>query len=333
LQAQLLSAAYLGLLARTAQLAQSQIDAALNTERSIVRSWLMRGTLHLVSSEDLRWMLQVLGPVLARGNRARHRQLGLQDDLKLRGVAAIRKMLASTGPLTRFEIVDGLRRHRIVLDAKTQAPIHLIQLAALQGVCCRGPDRENGEPTYVLIEDWLGRSGPMPPSSPAGELAHRYLSAFGPATVRDFAAWSGLPMPEARSALAAIRPSLEQLAIGTEPGFVVAGTLPKGPKQEGNVRLLPAFDSYLLGYRSRDLAVSTQLQRRLQRGGGWLHPAVVIDGRAIAGWSLRKLGAKAELLVEVPRKLEESVHRKIEAETHEIERFLEIPITLIVVGL
>jgi len=122
----------------------------------MVRTWLMRGTLHVIATQDLGMLLGLLGPVFAAGNQARHAQLGLDKDLKRRGVTAIQGILSRAGPLTRNEIVDRLQRRGIKLDRKTQAPIHLIQVAALEGVLCLGPDRENGEPTYVLIDDWGG---------------------------------------------------------------------------------------------------------------------------------------------------------------------------------
>ena len=94
LQAQLLSAAALGMRVRSTGLRATDANQALNGDRSIVRTWLMRGTLHLVAADDVRWLVQLLGPVFARAGAARHTQLGLDDDLKTRGVAALRRILA-----------------------------------------------------------------------------------------------------------------------------------------------------------------------------------------------------------------------------------------------
>jgi hypothetical protein len=93
------------------------------------------------------------------------------------------------------------------------------------------------------------------------------------------------------------------------------------------VRLLPAFDTYLLGYRRRDLAVGPALQRRLQRGGGWLHPAVVVNGRAVAAWSLRKTGGRGQIQIEPFETLTRAVHAGIEVEVADIGRFLDSPIS------
>lgn len=318
-----MSAASLGIRARSIGLRAADVTHALNVERSIVRTWLMRGTLHLVATEDLGLLLGLLGPVFAAGNRARRQQLGLDSDLKRRGVAAIRRILAKTGPLTRYEIVEQLRRHGIELNPKTQAPIHLIGVAALEGVLCLGPERDNGEPTYVLITDWLGQPLRGLTPSALGELARRYFAAYGPATLDDLVVWSGLPVSQARSAITVAAPSLTEVKVGHQTCFVLrerlAGDRPPSPP---TVRLLPAFDTYLLGYRSRELAVPATLERRLQRGGGWRHPAVVVDGRAIGAWSLRKSGMRGEVLVETLAPIGRSTRQGIEAEVADIGRFL-----------
>ena len=327
LQAQLLSAAALGLRARSRGLRAEAVATAINTQRSIVRTWLMRGTLHLVATDDIDLLLGLLGPVFAAGNQARHRQLGLDPELKRRGVAAIRGILAEAGPLTRYEIVDRLRGHGIALDPKIQAPIHLLGYAALQGVLCLGPDRENGEPTYVLIDDWLGRPLARSTRSAPGELARRYFAAYGPATLDDLVAWTGLPVARARAAVTMALPALVDVTVDGHSCLVLKDRIKNlgrpWPRAQ-TVRLLPAFDTYLLGYRNRDLTVPAALERRLQRGGGWRHPAVVVDGRAIGAWSLRRKGPRGEVLVESIEPVDSALRKGILAEVDDVGRFLGI---------
>lgn len=331
LQAQVLSAAWLGVRARSPGIQMADLDRALNEQRSIVRSWLMRGTLHVVAAEDFRWLLQLLGPVFVRAGTTRHAQLGLDDTLKARGVAAIRRIVTDAGPLTRSELVDRLRQQDIQLDPKTQAPIHLIQLAALQGVLCLGPDRANGQSTYVLLDDWVRPASALPRDRALAELARRYFAAYGPATVEDLAAWSGISMREARAAVTGANASFTDVTIQGRLGFILKDrhkrlTVPARPQ----VRLLPAFDTYLLGYRRRDLAVPLPLQRRLQRGGGWLHPAVVINGRAVGAWSLRRAAGRGEVVVEPSAPISLATRASIEAEVADIGRFLNMNVTLVI---
>ncbi len=326
LQAQLWSAATLGMRVRSAGLDAGKVKRALNDERSIARTWLMRGTLHVVAAEDVRWLLALLGPVFARAGSTRHAQLGLDDDLKARGVAAIREILTHAGPLTRYELVDLLRRRHIVLEPKTQAPIHLIALAALQGVLCLGADREDGESTYALLNDWVPTARMPARETALAELARRYFAAFGPATVEDLSAWSGLPMSDARSAMTGARAGLAEVMIQGRPGFMLKQRLKlDATPLKTDVRLLPAFDTYLLGYRRRDLAVPLPLQRRLQRGGGWLHPAVVVNGRAVAAWSLPKSGGQnGRVTVDRFGPMSPAARAGIETEVDDIGRFLDL---------
>ena len=291
----------------------------------------MRGTLHVVPADDVRWLLRALGPVFIRTGATRHAQLGLNDALKSRGVAAIRRILTDAGPLTRHELADRLRSQDINLDPKSQAPVHLIRLAALQGILCLGPDRGGGVSTYVLLDDWV-RPAPTPSRESAlAELARRYFAAYGPATVDDLAAWSGVPMAEARAATSRAHAGLVEISIRGKPAFMARKSL----RQSGNrstakptVRLLPAFDAYLLGYRHRDFAVSPAMERRLQRGGGWLHPAVVVDGRAVAAWSLDRAGPNARITIEPFEALSRPIRTSIDTEGGDISRFLDFAITI-----
>jgi hypothetical protein len=330
LQAQVWSAATLGMRARSAGLDAGTVTLALNEERSIVRTWLMRGTLHVVAAEDVRWLLQLLGPVFARAGASRHAQLGLDDDLKARGLGAIEKILTEGGPMTRYELVDRLRSQRVGLDPKSQAPIHLIGFAALQGILCLGPDRDSGESTYVLLDDWVPRTRLPSREAALTELARRYVAAYGPATIEDLSAWSGLPMSEARSAVNGARTALAEVIIQARPGFVLKQHLRiKTAPMETDVRLLPAFDTYLLGYRRRDLAVPQLLLRRLQRGGGWIHPAVAVNGRAVGAWSLRKSGSRGgQLTIERFAPMSPVVRAGVAMEVEDVGRFLARDLTM-----
>ncbi len=324
LQAQLLDAAWLGIRARSHGLVVEDLDRALTSDRSIVRTWLQRGTLHVVAADDLRWLNQLLGPVFARASRARQAQLGLDDDLKARGVRAIRRALGDGNPLTRGALVDRLAAQGIALDKKTQAPIHLIRLAALQGILCLGPPGPLGKPTYVLLDDWVPRTPAVRRDTALAELARRYFAAYGPATTDDLAAWSGLSISEARAAVSGAKAGLTEVMVAGNPALIARRPVMRPPaRQRPEVRLLPAFDTYLLGYRRRDLAVPTSLQRRLHRGGGWLHPAVVVNGRAVAAWRLRQSGGRGEVLIEPYAPITGAVLTGLESEVADLGRFLD----------
>jgi uncharacterized protein YcaQ len=226
-------------------------------------------------------------------------------------------------------LVDRLSSRGIVLDPKGQAPIHLIRLAALQSIICLGPDRHDGKQTYVLLDDWVPASREMKREAALAELALRYFRAYGPATIDDLAAFSGLTLSEAREAALLARGELADVTVAAKPAFMARGTDTSltGSTQVA-ARLLPAFDTYLLGYRRRELAVPAALRARLQRGGGWLHPVMIVNGKAMAAWTLRRTGKVATVRIEPVAPIRSAVLDALKAEVADVARFLGVPTTL-----
>jgi hypothetical protein len=309
-QGQDVRATRLSVRARTSGLTRSTVDTAVNTDRTVVRTWAMRGTLHLLAAEDVGWIVGLLGPYFAGRLAGRRRQLGLDEATCERGVAALETVLAQ-GPLNRAEIVDRLADHGVVLDPKSQAPAHLLAYAAMTGVVCRGPDLERDEASFVLLNDWVreGRS----PDDALVTLAGRYLEGYGPADAEDFAAWSGLPLGRARAAFAELAP-----------------VHPARPEErEPQVRLLGHFDTYLLGYRSRGLAVPPQHDRKIQSGGGFIMPAVLVDGRVVGTWKQVQRKDHIDVTIEPFGRIPGAVERVIDVEVADLGRFLGIPALVI----
>ncbi|MEA2412135.1 MAG: hypothetical protein QOC77_2696 [Thermoleophilaceae bacterium] len=287
IQAQDQTAAALSIRVRTSGLDRAAVESALARERSIVRLWAMRGTIHLVPSEDARWLVDLLGPLSLTASHRRLTQLGVPEADRPRALAAICTALAEHGPLTRSELMEHVARAGIRTEG--QAGAHLPQLAALRGLVCFGPPRR-GKPTYALRDDWLGPDLPQLPRERAlSELARRYVRAFGPAAPQDFASWSGLPLRDAQAGWQAIAREL----IEVEHGWVPAGWVDETPPYPPVMRLLPAFDTYLLGYRMRDTMVPREHARRVWPGGGIVRPTVVANGRCAGTW--RRAGTRVEI--------------------------------------
>ncbi|MBZ9594425.1 MULTISPECIES: winged helix DNA-binding domain-containing protein [Streptomyces] len=278
-QAQDLPAAELGLRVRARGLTQEAVRRATDTERTAVRGWFMRGTLQLVPAADARWLLALFGPVHLALAARRLRELGLDEALCTRSERVITDAIAAEGPQTRA----GLTRRLTTLgvEPKGQSAFHLIRRAALAGLICHGPQRD-GEATFVLLDDWLPATGPLPCTGEAAvrELARRYRAAHGPADAADFVHWSGLKTTTGRNAWAAVR-----------------DTGPEDPPVPGepDVRLLPAYDNYLVGYRSRDLSVPAEHERRVWPGGGQIRATVLVDGLAVGTWSGGRRGAPVKV--------------------------------------
>src|SRR2546425_2047232 len=201
-QAQVLSAAGLALAARAEGLSGHAVEWARVKDRSIVLTWAMRGTLHLVAAEDYGWLRPVvLEPRITNAER-RLRQLGLSGDQPAKAVRAVERMLDRKGPLTRREILDGLRRLGLPTHDEAIA-YHLVWLTSSGGGVCYGPSR-GGDRCFVLVRDWIGEPKAMDRDAALAELAVRYLAAHGPATPEDLAFWSGIRMGDARRAWRAI---------------------------------------------------------------------------------------------------------------------------------
>ncbi|MGY0490379.1 winged helix DNA-binding domain-containing protein [Streptomyces sp. WG-D5] len=291
IQAQDATAADLGIRVRGRDITAGAVRAAYEDERSIVRNWYLRGTLHTIPSHDARWVAQLLSPRILAAAGRRYQQLGLGDDLRRRADRLIRRALASHGPLTRAELTEHLATLGVAPGG--QAPFHLIRHAALTGILCHGP-RRAGEATYVLLDDWLPGSGGVQfeGDDALAALARRYLAAHAPASVEDFAVWSGLPVTLARRAWKLLADS----GAITEYGAltVLAGQVTElpGPPDTPDVRMLPAYDNYLTGYRTRELSVPARHQARVWPGGGLIRPTVIADGSAVATWN-RGSGARS----------------------------------------
>jgi winged helix DNA-binding protein len=325
LQGQDVRANRLAVRARTDGCTRSDVDIAGNEKRSVVRTWAMRGTLHMLAAEDLGWIVGLLGPYFAARFAGRRRQLGLDEPTCERGVAALHAVLSNAQPLTRAELVSRIADHGVVLDPRSQAPAHLLGYAAMTGGVCRGPDTGADEPTYTLVADWIGIQPSVPPDEARARLATRYLAGHGPATAADFAAWSGLPLGQARTAFDAIADDLEPAGPA---GSVLAGTPAPEPTGRPEVRLLGHFDTYLLGYRSRELAVPAEFDREIQSGGGFIMPAVLVDGRVLGTWRQRRTKAGFEVSVAPFTTLPKRLLPALRAEVADLGRFLGAEATL-----
>ncbi|WP_406864986.1 winged helix DNA-binding domain-containing protein [Streptomyces sp. HUAS MG47] len=319
-QAQDAVAARLGIRARGSAIGPEAIRAAYEDERSIARGWFMRGTLHTVPAADVRWLLRLLAPRLLSTGERRYRELGLDATLRERADATLRRAVADHGPLTRAELTERLVP--LGVDPVGQAAFHLIRHAALRGILVHGPERA-GEATFVALGDWLPGSGEEPaPETAAAELARRYLRAYGPADVTDFAAWSGLPVGQARTAWRALAAAGATAAYQGLTALAGAGADDGSVTDGPDVRLLPAYDNYLTGYRSRALSVPAAHERAVWPGGGVLRPTVTVDGLAVGTWTRQVKAATAEVHVEPFEPLPAAVRAALAVETAAVRGFL-----------
>jgi hypothetical protein len=325
-QAQDVFAGPLTFRARSRRLTAADIKRARTEERSLLRTWVMRMTMHLIPTEDAGWWLPLFEPGIAKWSRRRLAQLGVPPRTQERAVRAVEKMLIDDGPLTRPEVIGRLDGAGIKLDGYTRG--HIAGLAVTSGIACLGPDR-GSRTCLVRREDWLGKLPRFDREAALAELARRYLRAFGPATDRDFAYWSGLGLREVRAGLAAIAKEVEEVRTGDRALLRLRGKLPRLPRA-GQVRLLANFDTYLLGWKDRAFAVTGEHAVHVKEGGGgWIRPVVVEDGVVVGGWRSTRKGGRIDISLNLPKRERDRLGARIDAEVADIARFEGMPAKLI----
>jgi len=276
LQAQNQRGVRMAVRARSAGAGAGEVDRALTAERAMVITWLNRGTLHLVRSEDYNWLHSLTAPGLFTANARRISQEGVSPAQADRAVRAIVRSLGADGPLTREQLGDRVRAARVPTEG--QALIHLLMLASLRGLIVRGP-MDGRNQRYVLVRDWLGEQPRVERDVALAELARRFLRGHGPAGERDLARWSGLALGEVRAGLGAAAGEITEREDGL---LEIRGAAP--PATVPPPALLGAFDPVLFGWCSREWV--TGPHEREIAVGGLFRPFAMIRGRAAATWSM-----------------------------------------------
>jgi len=301
----------LAIRARTAGLTAADVDRALTSDRSLLVTWLNRGTLHLVGREDYWWLHALTTPPLFTASGRRLAQEGVPPADADRGVAAIEAALAADGPLTRAQL--GERIASAGVRTTGQALVHVLLLASLRGLIVRGP-MSGTEHAYALVSDWLGTPpAPLDRDVALAELARRYLAGHGPADDRDLAKWAGLPLRDARRALLGIAGELAQRDDGLA-GLASRGQAAVLPPP----RLLGAFDPLLLGWASREPVLGAH--QGIVTTNGIFRPFALVRGKAVAIWAIRAGKVVLSPLTQISNPDEAALH----ADAEHVRRFLGI---------
>jgi winged helix DNA-binding protein len=304
--------ARLAIRSRSSGLRAADVDRELSERRTLLITWLNRGTLHLVRSEDYPWLLALTAPGQLAGNARRLAQEGVTAAAAERAVKVIERSLADRGPLTRHQLRERIAAAGVRTEG--QALVHLLMLASLRGLIVRGP-MVDAHHAFVLVRDWLGEPQPVDRQRALTELARRYLRGHAPADERDLAKWSGLPLRDVRAGLNAIARELVQLpdslldlaASAREP----TAALPPP-------RLLGAFDPLLLGWRSREFILGSQ--RAVVTVNGLFRPFALVKGRAVGIWNM----PGGEVQLEPFGRLTRKDSAALAADAADVKRYLAV---------
>lgn len=282
LQAQDQPGALTSIALRTAGRSRDAVLAAFDAGE-IVRSWPMRGTLHVVPAEDLGWMVALGSPRPRAAAALRRAELGLTDA----DIARAEEVARAAVPVPRAGLTAAWEEAG--LDPARGRGYHLLVELAHRGVLCFGPTVD-GEPAVVAVDEWITTPRRLERDEALGEWARRFFLSHGPASVADLARWTGIPAADVRTATALARPHLTTTDVdGVEHLLdpAVPDRLAEHRRAARAVHLLPGFDEFVLGYGRRDDVLDPAFADRIVPGGnGVFRPTVVVGGRVVATWRL-----------------------------------------------
>ena len=257
----------------------SSVEAAYNAGE-IIRTHLMRPTWHFVSADDIYWMLELTAPQVKRVLKTRDNQLGLTETIFSKSRDMLERMLSNCLRMTREELVQEYANIHVATNENRLS--HLLMRAELDGIVCSGPMRKN-KLTYSLLADRVPVRTVFSRDEALATLAGRYFKSHCPATLRDFVWWSGLSVTDARKGLEIIKPALLREVITTE-NYWFADTFKDTPPAAPSVRLLPAYDEYLIAYTDRSAALATVHTKKAISSSGIFQPIIVVNGQVEGLW-------------------------------------------------
>lgn len=338
LQAQMPPMPYLQAWARVEGFLPEQVDAALYAERSLVRTWIVRGTLHIIRTRDLPLYLAAMGAAAVRSEEAWWVKHFPRAEGRVAEVAAELRQHLSDGPLTRAEL--AVRARGTLLGELLALPWGgVFRGCAYAGVTVHAQPAGNGDWTgvpdyrFALLEHWLPDLPPLPPPGEAeAALVRRYLGSFGPASARDVAHWTGWPLPRVRSVLSHLAPELVEVEMEGQRGahYLLAADAPaliSGAGLEGlPVRLLPRFDPLLLGHADKARFLAAAHRRAVFTPGGHVHAVLLVDGRVAGLWSYARKARGLVVTVMPWHTLAAPLRRMVAAEAEGLAALFKQPL-------
>lgn len=308
------------------------IEKAL-IDRKIIRTWPMRGTLHFVPARDARWMLELLTPRVIRRSARRYKELGLTEEIFERSEELISQALEGSRQLTRGELYDVLARGGIAPEG--QRSYHILGHLAQKGVICLGV-REGRQQTFVLFDEWVSDSKRLERDEALAELARRYFTGHGPATLQDFVWWTGLAAGEAKAGLEMVKPELMQEEIDSKRYWLPKSTpssVSDLDERSPIACLLPNFDEYMIGYKDRSAMFPAAYSGKLApRGNIAFNYTIIINGIAAGGWRRERKNDGVVIRTRLFRPLDDDEKDALSVTADRYGAFLGMPVTLILKG-
>lgn len=324
MQAQVMSAAEMAWWVRNHTLRREDIQTALWQNRTLIKTYALRGTLHILTTEDFPIYLSAL----QRSHVERTRKFMMRFGLSVKEIdklSAVTMALLQAGPLSQGELTEQikLRLGKKVREA-TAVFWNIFRPSFCEGLICYGPPRGQ-EVTFIRLDQWLPPQKEWPELEARQILLRRYLRAYGPATPQDFSRWTGIAMSEVKAVFASLMDELVEVQSTNANGFVLREDvvhLHNYKLARPTLRLLPSFDPYLLGHADKSLLVDSQNYKRVYRSQGWLSHVVLLNGKAIGVWTYTRRSKFWSLAIEPFKKFSKTLRAQILAEAASLQNFL-----------
>ncbi len=292
---------------------EAKIERAI-ADRTIIRTWPLRSTLHFVAAADVHWFLELLGPRIISTANFLNERLGLDAAELSRIRKTLFKALQGSQQLTRGEVYTTLERAKISMEGHRGR--HILWRMGVERVICFGT-RRGKQVTFTLLDEWVPPARKLDRDAALADLIVRYFNGHGPAKLDDFVWWSGLKVSDAKAGLAMVSSQLESLTVNNQLYWMQPGR-PLLEKRTPIVNLLPGFDEYLLGYRDRTAALDPLHAQKIQPGSnGMFASTIVVNGKVAGTW--RRVLAKKSVKIGInlfgsltngeTRMLEEAIRR------------------------
>jgi hypothetical protein len=272
--------------------------------RAAVRTWPMRGTIHLVPSADARWMVRELGRRPLAQAAARRQVIGLAEGTADRAAEILGTALVGGRRLTRAECLQTWRAAG--LNVEGQLGYHMLWYASQRGVTVIAPN-VGKEQSFALLDDWVPEHRDLDREAALATIAVRYFRSHGPTTRQDLAGWLGATAAEVRSGIAGAGAALTEVRCGGVAMYAATEQLDRlesaartgapsaaekvqvcGPafaSPADELLVLPGFDEYLLGFKDRSLMLAEEHKQAVIPGNNGVFQATVVRaGRVICVW-------------------------------------------------
>ena len=256
------------------------VEASISAA-GVIRTHLMRPTWHLVSPEDIYWMLDLTAPQIKMLAKSRHRELGLSELILEKSYETIERALEGNRALSRSELNNELGK--VGIGTEGQRSAHILFAAELEGVICSGPTISKQQ-TYALLKERVPKARQLSEDEALAELAKRYFSSHGPATAQDFNWWSGLSITKVKRALNLIQDSLTSATINGST-FWYSSSMQIPASFSESLRLLPAYDEFIISYKDRSACLQFEHQAKALSNNGIFRPTIVHNGMVTGIWS------------------------------------------------